>query len=158
MDNGNGRDRQRKSKKPETWTRDDILANGYWAPMPYAIMRTTKLSPNAKLLYAELLSWAWRNAGECRPPQRVLAWHLNVGVRQIQTLQTELEDVGAIVVIRRRSAKDANRPNKIRFAKTLKQLCPRERMINRRAIWEPAMEAEEAQKTGKRPPEVGIGG
>lgn len=135
-----------KKSRPECWHRDDLLRVHAWTPIPLAISRSPKLSFGAKMLYGEFMSWAYHNSGVCRPPQIVVAWHLNVTVRQMQRLQDELEESGAIVVIRRKSAANASKPNKILFAKDLKYLCARNRLSNKAKVWRPAIGSEQARK------------
>lgn len=137
-----------KKDRPECYSRDELLANHAWAPIPLAISRSAKLSFGAKALYGEFMSWAYRSSGICRPPQIVVAWHLNVTVRHMRRFQDELEEKGAIVVIRRKNAKNSNKPNKILFVKNLRPLCPRERLSNKASVYREAIRVERETDPG----------
>lgn len=135
-------------KRATCFTREELLGIHDWTPTPLAISRSPKLSFGAKMLYGEYMSWAYKNSGVCRPPQAVVAWHMNVTVRQVRRYQDELAEARAIVVVHRKSAKNASKPNKILFCKSLKHLCEFARLANAGAIFRPAMAAEEARKKG----------
>lgn len=144
----NETDRQRKpadkNKRPKCFTSSDWLRNTVYSRLPLAIQRSPKLSAGAKLLYAEYMSWAYRGDGVCRPSQAVVAWHLNVSDRQVRNLQTELEEKRAIVVVRRKAASNASKPNKILFVRDLRHLCSKERLSNKARVYRRAMALEGA--------------
>ena len=147
MEDRNDSSRQRKrgaeKKRPGCMTKDEILGRLQYTPIPLAIPRSNKLSMGAKMLYGEFLSWAYNNGGICRPPQVVVAWHLNVTVRQMQRLQDELETSNAIIVVRRKTAKNASKPNKILFVRRLRHLCAVDRLSNKACHWRPAIRREQ---------------
>lgn len=138
---------RKKNQRPACLHRDEILGLHQWTPIPLAIARSTKLTMGAKLLYGEFMSWAYHNSGVCRPPQVVVAWHLNVTIRQMRRYQDELEEARAIVVVRRKSSANASKPNKIMFVRNLRALCGRERLTNKARVWRPAIES--ARKNGR---------
>lgn len=66
-----------------------------FVPLPVSILRSNQISDGAKLLFADLLSYAWFNA-ECFPGQDKLAQDLGVSPRWIRKLLTELEKIKLI--------------------------------------------------------------
>ncbi len=141
-----GRKASAKKSRP-CWTADDWMRNTLYSMLPLAIQRSPRLSSGAKLLYAEYMSWAYRGSGVCRPSQIVVAWHLHLKVRQVRNLQNELEEKGAIVVVRRKAATNASKPNKIKFVKNLRHLCSKERLSNKASVYRRAILAENGGMT-----------
>lgn len=68
----------------------DAFTNSGFTQVPNAILRSSKLTPNAKLTYAMLLSYAWQN-DYCFPGQERLAKDIGVTDRSVRTYLKELE-------------------------------------------------------------------
>jgi hypothetical protein len=63
--------------------------------IPNAILWSRKLSPQAKIAYAILLSYAWARR-HCFPGQERVAAHLGVTPRTVQRMFVELRDAGLV--------------------------------------------------------------
>jgi hypothetical protein len=81
-------DNQEKPKKSLIF-RDAGLAHGF-SQIPNVVLRDGSLSPNAKTLYALLLSYAWQD-GECFPGQMRLADDMGCRLRTIGYTLAELK-------------------------------------------------------------------
>jgi len=68
---------------------DENLRHGF-AQVPNLVLRDPLLSGNEKVLYALLLSYAWRN-DECFPGQETLAHDMGLSGRAIRQLLTKLK-------------------------------------------------------------------
>ncbi len=69
----------------------DALSQNGFTQVPNCMLKTTKLSPGAKLTYAMLLSYAWENE-YCFPGQETLALDMGCGLRSVTRYIKELED------------------------------------------------------------------
>jgi hypothetical protein len=78
---------------------DSLSAKGF-TQVPNHILKSTKISPGAKLSYAMLLSYAWQN-DFCFPGQARLATDMGVSLRTANTYIQELEEKGYIKIKRR---------------------------------------------------------
>jgi DNA-binding MarR family transcriptional regulator len=84
----------------------DGLSQSGFTQVPNAVLRTSNLSPGAKLAYTMLLSYAWNN-DYCFPGQERLAKDMGVGRTSTHTYIKELTKKGYINVKRQ----GMNRPN-----------------------------------------------
>ena len=78
----------------------DALTRGGFTQVPNAILKSTEITPPAKLTYAMLLSYAWQN-DSCFPGQDRLAKDMGAGKRSVVRYIEELERLGFIKVKRR---------------------------------------------------------
>ena len=78
----------------------DALSQAGFTQVPNHVLRSTKISPGAKLAYAMLLSYAWQN-DFCFPGQQRLAKDMGSGVRSVVRFIKELT-AEEFVVIRKR--------------------------------------------------------
>ena len=79
---------------------DDFLAAGF-TQIPNVVLRMPGLSSDAKLVYAGLLSYAWRDRS-CYPGHKRLAEDLSLSRHTVMRRIKELESVGLVVVTHRR--------------------------------------------------------
>ncbi len=84
----------------------DGLSQHGFTQVPNAILRTSNLSPGAKLAYIMLLSYAWNN-DFCFPGQETLAKDIGVGRTSTHHYIKELSSKGYIKVKRQ----GMNKPN-----------------------------------------------
>ncbi len=77
----------------------DALSQRGFTQVPNAILKSSKLSPGAKLTYTLLLSYAWHN-DSCFPGQERLAEDMGISRRSANTHIKELSDKGFIKVTR----------------------------------------------------------
>ena len=75
---------------------DAFTLSGF-TQVPNAILRSSQLSPAAKLTYAMLLSYAWQN-DYCFPGQERLASDIGVTDRSVRTYLKELETKGLLSI------------------------------------------------------------
>ena len=68
---------------------DAASSNGF-TQVPNYVLRSSKISPGAKLTYAMLVSYAWQN-DYCFPGQETLAKDMGSGVRSVSRYVKELE-------------------------------------------------------------------
>ena len=78
----------------------DVLSAKGFTQVPNHILKSTKISPGGKLVYAMLLSYAWQN-DFCFPGQGRLAADMGVSLRTANTYIQELEKKGFIKIKRR---------------------------------------------------------
>jgi hypothetical protein len=69
---------------------DSVTSQGF-VQVPNAALKSTVISPGAKLCYAMLLSYAWHN-NSAFPGQERLAKDMGVSLRSANTYIKELED------------------------------------------------------------------
>jgi len=69
---------------------DSLSQNGF-TQVPNCMLKSSKLSPGAKLTYAMLLSYAWQNEF-CFPGQETLAEDMGSGLRSVVRYIKELEE------------------------------------------------------------------
>ena len=79
--------------------RDAVLRPGF-TQIPNQVLRDNKLSSDAKILYALLLSYAWQQ-GYCYPGQETLAKDMECNIRTAQRYLTALQQRGLIASERR---------------------------------------------------------
>ena len=77
---------------------DGLSAQGF-TQVPNVVLKSTSLSPGAKLAYTMLLSYAWHN-DFCFPGQERLAADMGVGRTSTHTYIKELQTKGYIRVKR----------------------------------------------------------
>lgn len=77
---------------------DKFTAEGF-TQIPNFVLKNPKVSGNAKLVYAGLLSYAWNN-DSCFPGQERLARDLGLGERTVNRAIQELKASGLIEVKR----------------------------------------------------------
>jgi DNA-binding MarR family transcriptional regulator len=82
---------------------DPVSAGGF-TQIPNILIRTTKLSSTTKLIYAQLLSYAWHN-NMCFPGQERLAEDCGTSLATITRSIRELVDGGWLEVQRRGQGK-----------------------------------------------------
>lgn len=75
----------------------DVFTQSGFTKVPNALLRSSKLSPAAKLTYAMLLSYAWQN-DFCFPGQERLAADIGVSDRSVRTYLKELEAKGLLKI------------------------------------------------------------
>ena len=78
----------------------DALSQGGFTQVPNHVLRSTRISPGAKLTYAMLLSYAWQN-DFCFPGQARLAKDMGSGVRSVVRFIQELTKEDFIVIRKR---------------------------------------------------------
>ena len=78
----------------------DALSQSGFTQVPNCMLKTTKLSPGAKLTYAMLLSYAWENE-YCFPGQETLALGMGCGLRSVTRYIKELEDTKFLKIKKR---------------------------------------------------------
>src|SRR5258706_7804278 len=88
-------------------TRQDIVLAGFdrvsaggFTQVPNCVLRDSKLSSNAKLVYAQLLSYAW-HSNYAFPGQDTMAEDLGLGLRTVSGAVAELQRQGYLEVQRR---------------------------------------------------------
>ncbi len=69
----------------------DALSQNGFTQVPNCMLKSSKLSPGAKLTYAMLLSYAWQNEF-CFPGQETLAEDMGSGLRSVVRYIKELEE------------------------------------------------------------------
>jgi hypothetical protein len=79
---------------------DDFLGAGF-TQIPNIVLRMPGLSADAKLVYAGLLSYAWRDR-QCYPGHRRLAEDLGLSRHTIMRRINELESIGLLAVTHRK--------------------------------------------------------
>jgi hypothetical protein len=82
----------------------DILSTQGFTQVPNHVLKSSKLSPGAKLAYAMLLSYAWQN-DYCFPGQERLAKDMGAGLRSVVRFIQELEKEEFVVIKRRGQGK-----------------------------------------------------
>lgn len=82
----------------------DNATRGGFTMVPNFALKSTAISPGAKLAYSMLLHYAWQN-DYCFPGQDRLAADMGVVKRSIVSYLQELEKAGFIVVERRGQGK-----------------------------------------------------
>ena len=75
----------------------DALTVSGFTQVPNAILKSTQISPAAKLTYTMLLSYAWQN-DYCFPGQERLAKDIGVSDRSVRTYLKELEQKGLLTI------------------------------------------------------------
>ena len=78
---------------------DPVSAGGF-TQVPNCIIRDKHLSSNAKLVYAQLLSYAWHN-NFAFPGQDTMGAELGLGLRTVNGAIAELQRIGYLDVQRR---------------------------------------------------------
>ena len=78
----------------------DPLTTGGFTQVPNILLRSDKLSPQAKIVYAQLLSYAWTQE-RCFPGQERLAQDLGSSRTTIYRALDELKEQGWLEVERR---------------------------------------------------------
>ena len=68
----------------------DALSTNGFTQVPNYMLKSTRISPGAKLTYAMLLSYAWGN-DYCFPGQETLAKDMGCGLRSVARYIKELE-------------------------------------------------------------------
>lgn len=94
----------------EDLTRESLSVEGSvpFAQVPQWLARHPELSPSAKALYLDIMTYADNKERTAFPSRETLGKDLGVSVRSIGRYMKELEGVGAITVIRRRNKKTGN--------------------------------------------------
>jgi biotin operon repressor len=82
----------------------DLATRGGFTQVPNFVLKSTAISPGAKLAYSMLLHYAWQN-DYCFPGQDRLATDMGVAKRSVVTYMQELEAAGFVVVERRGQGK-----------------------------------------------------
>jgi hypothetical protein len=82
----------------------DVLSAQGFTQVPNHVLKSSKLSPGAKLAYAMLLSYAWQN-DYCFPGQERLAKDMGAGLRSVVRFIQELEKEEFVVIKRRGQGK-----------------------------------------------------
>jgi len=82
----------------------DLATRGGFTQVPNFVLKSTGISPGAKLAYSMLLHYAWQN-DYCFPGQDRLATDMGVAKRSVVTYMQELETAGFVVVERRGQGK-----------------------------------------------------
>lgn len=82
---------------------DPVSAAGF-TQVPNMLLRNNKLSANAKVVYSQLLAYAWNN-GYCYPGQDRMAEDIGASQPTIHRALKELEDSGWLEVERRGQGK-----------------------------------------------------
>ena len=82
----------------------DNATRGGFTQVPNFVLKSTAISPGAKLAYSMLLHYAWQN-DYCYPGQERLASDMGVVKRSVVSYMQELERAGFIVVERRGQGK-----------------------------------------------------
>ena len=82
----------------------DVATRGGFTQVPNFVLKSTAISPGAKLAYSMLLHYAWQN-DYCYPGQERLASDMGVVKRSVVSYMQELESAGFIVVERRGQGK-----------------------------------------------------
>ena len=77
---------------------DAVTASGF-TQVPNAILRSDRISPGAKLVYAMLLSYAWHE-DYCFPGQDRLATDIGISRQSVNTQVKELGRAGFIAIRR----------------------------------------------------------
>lgn len=75
----------------------DAFSVSGFTQVPNAILRSSSLTPAAKMTYAMLLSYAWQN-DYCFPGQERLAKDIGVSDRSVRTYLKELEEKGLLTI------------------------------------------------------------
>lgn len=83
---------------------DDYNLRGGFAQIPNTILRSSDLSANGKILYALLLSYAWRDK-ECFPGQDRLADNMGLKKLSVVRVLKELQSKKLIEIERRGQGK-----------------------------------------------------
>jgi hypothetical protein len=78
----------------------DILSRRGFTQVPNHILVSAKISPGAKLAYAMMLSYAWKD-NFCFPGQERLAKDMGSGLRSVVRYVQELEKAGCLKIVRR---------------------------------------------------------
>lgn len=81
-----------------------VLSAQGFTQVPNHVLKSSKLSPGAKLAYAMLLSYAWQN-DYCFPGQERLAKDMGAGLRSVVRFIQELEKEEFVVIKRRGQGK-----------------------------------------------------
>jgi len=89
LNNTHKRDKNNGSEQQKTLIFKDASIRKGFAQVPNVVLRDSKLSASAKVLYALLLSYAWQD-NECFPGQDTLAENMGLTVRSITTLLHQL--------------------------------------------------------------------
>src|SRR5258706_5092701 len=82
---------------------DPVSAGGF-TQIPNVLLRTPKLSNNAKVAYSQLLSYAWAN-DKCFPGQDTMARDSGTSIATINRSIKELEEAGWLEIERRGQGK-----------------------------------------------------
>ena len=82
---------------------DPVTAGGF-TQIPNILLRTPDLSSQAKIVYAQLLSYAWSN-DRCFPGQERMGENLGASRTSIYRALQELQDAGWLEVERRGQGK-----------------------------------------------------
>lgn len=85
---------------------NSIFANGF-VQVPTMILRSSRISPFAKLLFSVLLSYAWQE-NLCFPSMETLVNDLGVKRQAISRYLRELEKAGLIRTERRKTVPSSN--------------------------------------------------
>ena len=78
----------------------DRVSAGGFTQVPNCVIRDKKLSSNGKLVYAQLLSYAWHN-NHAFPGQDTMAGELGLSLRTVNGAVAELQTQGYLEVQRR---------------------------------------------------------
>jgi len=78
----------------------DVLSHEGFTQVPNHVLRSDKITPAAKLVYAMLLSYAWQN-DFCFPGQARLAKDIGISVRSVVSYIQELEKERFVVTKKR---------------------------------------------------------
>ena len=78
----------------------DPVSTGGFTQVPNIVLRSPSLSNNAKVVYAQLLSYAWTN-DHCYPGQERMAQDTGNSRTSIYRALQELEEAGWLEVVRR---------------------------------------------------------
>jgi hypothetical protein len=82
----------------------DMLSAQGFTQVPNHVLKSSKISPGAKLAYTMLLSYAWQN-DYCFPGQERLAKDMGSGLRSVVRFIQELEKEEFVVIKRRGQGK-----------------------------------------------------
>lgn len=82
----------------------DMLSAHGFTQVPNHVLKSSKISPGAKLAYTMLLSYAWQN-DYCFPGQERLAKDMGSGLRSVVRFIQELEKEEFVVIKRRGQGK-----------------------------------------------------
>ncbi len=83
----------------------DLITEGGFTKIPNFIIRHTKLTTKAKLVFAAITSYAYGNKTTAFPGQETVAKDLGMSIKTVQRGLDELEKEGFMLIIRRGQGK-----------------------------------------------------
>jgi hypothetical protein len=83
----------------------DLITEGGFTKVPNFILRHSKLSASAKLIYADITSYAYGNKTNSFPGQSTIADDLGIAIKTVQRGVAELQKHNFILIVRRGQGK-----------------------------------------------------